>query len=127
MLYKLLIVDDSKLARTAVGNLLAALHPDWLRFEAASASEALLIFNDHAPQFVLLDFNMPGTDGIAVAAQLRQLSPATHVAIASANRQPELIERVVALGAGFLAKPLTKVILAEYLDAALVKLQSAIQ
>ena len=34
--YRVLVVDDSKLARMAVAKALSALHPDWTRVEAAS-------------------------------------------------------------------------------------------
>ena len=40
MSYKILIVDDSKLARMAVNKALNALYPDWMRLEAANAEEA---------------------------------------------------------------------------------------
>ena len=43
--YKVLVVDDSKLARMAVAKLLEALHPDWTRIEAASAEEALAVLD----------------------------------------------------------------------------------
>ena len=36
---KILIVDDSKLARMAVAKMLGNLHPDWTRVEAANADE----------------------------------------------------------------------------------------
>jgi DNA-binding NarL/FixJ family response regulator len=125
--YKILIVDDSKLARMAVGRALNNLHPEWTRLEASGAEEAIIKFNEHAPEFVLLDFNMPGKDGLALAAELRQLSPSTSVAVISANQQAEVIARAMAAGAGFLAKPLTEKALSEFLDAALARRGSAIQ
>ena len=41
--YRVLVVDDSKLARMAVAKALATLHPDWTRIEAANADEALAL------------------------------------------------------------------------------------
>jgi CheY-like chemotaxis protein len=64
---KVLIVDDSKLARMAVVKALIALHPDWPRLEAGSADEALERINQESPDIVLLDFNMPGRDGLVFA------------------------------------------------------------
>ena len=40
MSYRILVVDDSKLARMAVAKSLGALQPDWIRLEAANAGEA---------------------------------------------------------------------------------------
>lgn len=120
-MHKVLIVDDSKLARMAVVKTLTKLHPDWTRLEASNADEALTQIKADAPEFVLLDFNMPGKDGIALAAELRQLSPGTSVAVLSANHQTEVISRTHAAGATFLGKPLTEKALGEFLDAALAK------
>jgi CheY-like chemotaxis protein len=123
--YKVLIVDDSKLARMAVVKALNSLHPDWPRSEAGNADEALERLNQEQPDIVLLDFNMPGKDGLSFATELRQRDPRTIVAVISANRQVEVIDRARAIGAEFLAKPLTEQALAEFLDNALKHRQAA--
>lgn len=127
MTHKVLVVDDSKLARMAVAKALSALHPDWVRLEAANASEALTRVKEDAPDFVLLDFNMPGQDGVALAADLRKLNPGIHVAVISANQQTEVIARAQAAGAAFLAKPLTEKALGEFLSTAVVRRRPATQ
>lgn len=125
MTYKVLIVDDSKLARMAVVKALTALHPDWQRFEASNADEALSHINREPPDIILLDFNMPGKSGLAFAAELRALDPRIRVAVISANRQVEVIERAHAAGAVFLSKPLTEKALGEFLDDAIKRRQAA--
>jgi len=122
---KVLIVDDSKLARMSVVKALNALHPDWPRLEAGSADEALECINRESPDIVLLDFNMPGKDGLAFAAELHQLNPHTNVAVISANRQVEVIDRARAAGAAFLPKPLTEQALGDFLDHALRQRRAA--
>jgi DNA-binding NtrC family response regulator len=122
---KVLIVDDSKLARMSVVKALNALHPDWPRLEAGTADEALECINREVPDIVLLDFNMPGTDGLAFAAQLHQRDPRIVVAVISANRQVEVIDRAEAAGAAFLEKPLTEQALGGFLDDALKQRQAA--
>jgi CheY-like chemotaxis protein len=117
--HKVLIVDDSKLARMAVSKVLQSLHPDWPRQEAANATEALALISAAPPDFMLLDFNMPGKDGLALAAEVRQLHPSISVAVISANRQIEVIQRAQAAGAAFLAKPLTEQALKDFLNSAL--------
>lgn len=114
---KLLIVDDSRLARMAIIRVLDTLHPDWSRVEAASADEALRLIEEQAPDIALLDYNMPGRDGLALAEAIRQLDPTVTVAVISANRQVEVINRAEAAGATFLAKPLTATAFAEFLAA----------
>ena len=118
MKYTVLIVDDSKLARMSMAKVLGALHPDWTRIEAANAAEALEQARRISPEVVLVDFNMPGKDGVTLAAELHALNPRISVAVISANRQVEVIKRTQAAGASFLAKPLTESALAEFLSAA---------
>lgn len=103
-----LIVDDSKLARMAVAKLLTKLRPDWRRIEASNADEALAAATPNSIDLILLDFNMPGRDGLALAADLRKLYPAMPVAVVSANLQQEVIDRAREVGATFLPKPLTE-------------------
>jgi CheY-like chemotaxis protein len=113
----ILIVDDSKLARMAVVKILSGLHPDWRVEEAANADQALASFKQSTPDFVLLDFNMPGKDGLALAAELRTLDPSARVAVISANHQVEVVNRAQAAGAVFLPKPITEKSLNEFLIA----------
>ena len=122
---KVLIVDDSKLARMAVVKALNALHPDWPRLEAGGADEARERIDQESPDIVLLDFNMPGKDGLAFAMELHQRVPRTVVAVISANHQVEVIDRARTVGAAFLAKPLTEQALGDFLDAALKQRQAA--
>lgn len=117
MSYKVLIVDDSKLARMAVARALKALHPDWTAAEAANADEAMAQIQQVSPDFVLLDFNMPGKDGLVLAGELREKNPGINIAVISANHQVEVVSRAQAVGAAFLPKPLTEKALGEYFDA----------
>ena len=123
--YKVLIVDDSKLARMAVNKAINAFHPGWIRVEAANAEEALRSLKQSAPDIALIDFNMPGRDGLDLAADLRQSNPAMPVAVISANHQQEIVNRARAVGATFLAKPLTEQAVGEFLKAAVQELSKA--
>ena len=116
MAYKVLIVDDSKLARMSIARLLDKLRPDWVRIEAANAAEAIEQHGRESIDLVLLDFNMPGRDGLDLAAELRALNPRMPMALISANSQDEIVARTRALGAEFLSKPLTEAILAPFLS-----------
>ncbi|RYG03087.1 MAG: response regulator, partial [Caulobacteraceae bacterium] len=87
MSYTVLIVDDSKLARMSVARALSTLQPDWTRLEAANADDALLVVKQSNVDLTLLDFNMPGRDGLELAAELKELHPSMPVAVISANSQ----------------------------------------
>ena len=124
MTYKLLIVDDSKLARMSVAKAMKALYPDWTRVEAANADEALTLSGDAAFDIALLDFNMPGRDGLELATDLRRAHPKMPIAIISANHQDEIVARAKAIGATFLPKPLTEQALSGFLLNALDQMGS---
>jgi CheY-like chemotaxis protein len=125
MTYKILIVDDSKLARMAVRKALSVLHPDWTSIEAGNADHALSSLTESAPDIAVLDFNMPGRNGLDLAADFRKLRPDMPVAVVSANRQQEIVNRTHAVGATFLGKPLTDEDLGRFLAAAARELDKA--
>jgi YesN/AraC family two-component response regulator len=125
MTYKLLIVDDSKLARMSVTKALKTLFPDLSRVEAANADEALARVKEASFDIALLDFNMPGRDGLELAAELRAAHPSMQLAIISANNQYEIVARAKAVGAAFLPKPLTEQALGEFLQGAVGQLKVA--
>jgi CheY-like chemotaxis protein len=118
MSYKVLIVDDSKLARMAVVRALGSVRPDWSRVEAASAEEAIAALKDADPDLVILDYNMPGRDGLDVAVELLSIRPSMPIALISANHQREVVSRAEAMGMTFLEKPLTELALKEFLTGA---------
>jgi CheY-like chemotaxis protein len=122
MSYRILVVDDSKLARMSVAKLLNSLRPAWTRLEAANAKEALELMRQSPADLALLDFNMPERDGLHLAADLRAAAKDMPLAVVSANSQKEVVDRAAAVGAAFLTKPLTEQVLRGFLDAAEAKL-----
>lgn len=127
MSYTVLIVDDSKLARMSVARALSSLKPDWIRLEAANADDALLVVKQSKVDVTLLDFNMPGRDGLELAVELKELHPSMPVAVISANSQLEIVTRAEAAGATFLVKPLTEQALDGFLQGAVSRLEAKTQ
>ena len=125
MTYKVLIVDDSKLARMAVAKALSTLQPDRTRVEAGDADQAIAAVTAESPDIVLLDFNMPGRDGLALAGEIRAVHPSMPLAVISANMQDEIVARARAVGAAFLPKPLTEQALADFLSGAVLRLKTS--
>jgi CheY-like chemotaxis protein len=104
----ILIVDDSKLARIVAGKAIAALQPEWERVEAGNADEALELLGNRHIDVALLDYNMPGKNGVELAAELRKLLPTLPIALITANIQNEVIDSAKSVGATFVAKPVTQ-------------------
>lgn len=120
-----LIVDDSKLARIVVGKAIAALQPDWSRVEAGNADEALALLESHAFDLAVLDFNMPGRDGLDLAEELRARFPEMPIAVATANVQDEIVARARAANAAFIPKPVTEDGMRGFISGAALRLRSA--
>jgi CheY-like chemotaxis protein len=120
-----LIVDDSKLARIVAAKALSALQPDWERVEAGNADEALAIVGERRIDLALIDFNMPGKDGLHLAADLRAGYPDMPIALITANIQDEVIARARAVNATFVGKPLTDEALRGFVSGAALRLRAA--
>ncbi len=125
MKYRILVVDDSKLARMAIAKSLNAVHPDWIRLDAANADEALTLAKTDSFDLAILDFNMPGRDGLQLAAELLALKPAMPLAVISANHQVEVVTKAREVGAAFLQKPLTDKAMSDFLADAAKRLAAA--
>lgn len=125
MQYRVLVVDDSKLARMVMASSLRRIRPDWTLVEVVNAEEALAAVAGGAVDIALIDFNMPGMDGLELVASIRTTHPSMPVAVVSANVQNEIIGRARELNAGFIPKPLTDETLAAFLSGATLRLKKA--
>jgi CheY-like chemotaxis protein len=119
-----LVVDDSKLARINAGKALTRLQPDWQRVEAGNAEDALAIVAAQPIDLALIDFNMEGTDGLSLAAELREANPTMPIALITANIQDEIIARARAINVTFVAKPLTAEALQGFVSGAALRLRT---
>ena len=125
MNYKVLIVDDSKLARMAAIRALRGCCPDWEYVEARNAADALSAMEHDAPQIALVDFNMPEQNGLQLVAELRKLDSGMPIAIISANNQQAILDRTAELHAAFLSKPLLETALDAFMKSAARNLADA--
>src|ERR1700722_15470296 len=83
MAHRILVVDDSKLARMAVAKIFSAIRPDWVRVEASGAEEAVSLAKASHFDVAFLDFNMPDRDGLHLAADLKAIAPGMVLAVIS--------------------------------------------
>src|SRR3954463_566310 len=127
MQYKVLVVDDSKLARMVMASAFRRLRPEWELIEVAGADDALHAIGTRSVDIALIDFNMPGTDGLELVEKIRRSEPSMPIAIVSANVQDEIIARARELKAAFVPKPLTDETLGAFLSGAVLRLKKAAQ
>jgi DNA-binding NarL/FixJ family response regulator len=104
---RVMLVDDHALVRSAVRQALAADDLEVVG-EAASADEALLLAPQLAPDVLLLDINLPGTDGLRLLRELAPRLPSTRIVMLTvSNDRRDLVEAVRNGAAGYLTKDLS--------------------
>jgi two-component system, LytTR family, response regulator len=69
---KALIIDDERLARKELSNLLAVHEHITIVGEAANADEAEVLIAEKRPDLIFLDINMPGRSGFELLESLDQ-------------------------------------------------------
>jgi CheY-like chemotaxis protein len=124
---RVLVVDDSKLARMVMASAFRRIRPDWELVEATNADDALRTIQGGSVDIALVDFNMPGTDGLELLARIRKGHPKMPIALVSANLQNEILARTRELNATFVPKPLTDEAIEAFLSGASLRLQRTVQ
>ena len=104
---RVMLVDDHALVRSAVRQALTA--PDIeVVGEAATADEALLLAPDLQPDILLLDINLPGTDGLRLLRELVPRLPATQIVMLTiSDNRRDLADAVRSGAVGYLTKDLS--------------------
>jgi two-component system chemotaxis response regulator CheY len=101
---KVLLVDDSSLARRSTRRVLE--QAGYTVVEAEDGLSALERFALEKPDLVLLDLVMAGMYGLDVLAKLREMDPDARVVVMSADVQTSSRDMVQSAGAsGFINKP----------------------
>ncbi|OZF31990.1 DNA-binding response regulator [Rhodococcus sp. 14-2483-1-1] len=105
MSIRLLLADDQALVRGALAALLGLEHDLDVVAEVGRGDEVVAAVLEHRPDVVLLDVEMPGKNGIDVAAELTLVAPESRVLIVTTFGRPGYLRRAIDAGAsGFVVK-----------------------
>jgi DNA-binding LytR/AlgR family response regulator len=100
----ILIADDEAPARGELRYILETLVPEAVFFEARDGFETLDVVEEEPVEVVFLDINMPGMDGLAVAATIADIPQPPLIVFATAYNEHAL--RAIELAAlDYVVKP----------------------
>ncbi|RZS44529.1 LuxR family two component transcriptional regulator [Herbihabitans rhizosphaerae] len=112
---RLLLVDDQHVVRAGLRMLCESADDIEVVGEARNGGEAVRLVATAAPDVVLMDLRMPGTDGVTATATIMASRPSTRVVVLTTFDDDEHLYPALSAGAcGFLAKDVEP---AELLDA----------
>ncbi|GLY29922.1 response regulator transcription factor [Kineosporia sp. NBRC 101731] len=102
---RVLIADDDALVRGGIRFVLSMVEGIDVAWEAGDGAEAVEKALEHRPDVVLMDVQMPGTDGLTALIRLRESWPEAVVIILTTFGESDYVTRALAGGAaGFLLK-----------------------
>ena len=82
---KVLVVDDSKLARLSLIKSVKNTEPSTEFFEAENGAIAVEVFKKEKPRVVFLDLTMPVMNGYEALVEIMKIDPDAQVIIARAD------------------------------------------
>jgi len=95
---RILIVDDSPLVRQRLRDLLQQ-HPDWrVCGEAANGQDAITRAAELNPDVIVLDFLMPGMNGMQAAREIGKLIPDVPILMFTTYLSRQLVEEARNVG-----------------------------
>lgn len=116
---KILVVDDEKISRDYVRDLINEFAPNAVVIEAASAKAALMAMDDFEPDIVFLDVKMPEIDGFKF---LELISYRTFELIFITAHSHYAIQAIKQGASDYILKPIKKSEFKESLSKAVAKL-----
>ncbi len=102
-MYRVLLVDDDPHIQAANEGYLTK--QGYQVYLAANGPDALRIASTAALDAVVLDFDMPGMDGVAVCRRLREVSQVPVIFLSAYARTDDRIRGLMAGGDDYLGKP----------------------
>lgn len=95
---RILIVDDSPLVRQRLRDLLQQ-HPHWrVCGEAANGQDAIARAAELSPDIIVLDFLMPGMNGMQAAREIGKMIPDVPILMFTTHLSRQLVEEARNVG-----------------------------
>ncbi|MEC8080259.1 MAG: response regulator [Pseudomonadota bacterium] len=113
MTVKVLLVDDSRVSRMGLKKAIKGVSQEFEISEAENADVAEAYLQDNTADIALIDFNMPGRNGLELVEAIIGQHPDMKYVLVTANIQTSIQEKAKGLGVEFVDKPVNASQLAE--------------
>jgi len=125
---RVLIADDVQETRRNTRLMLATIDDVEVVAIAANGVQAVRFANEHHPDIVLLDINMPEMDGLTAYREIAKIHPETGCIIISAEKDASTFRNAISVGVQeYLIKPFTGDELEEAIERVRVRVEQARQ
>lgn len=101
---RVLIVDDHSLIREGLGKLLEMEDDIVVIGEAGDGQGAINMARKHQPDVIIMDINMPGTDGILATKVIKKEMPGINVIALTVHEDDQVVEMVKAGVSAYILK-----------------------
>ena len=103
-----LVVDDSLVMRKTLNGIMNTLGYNVVA-EANDGKEAVKMYEEHKPDFVTMDINMPNMNGIEAVKEIIAMDSNARIVMVSSLDEKELVVDAIKSGAKFyILKPVTE-------------------
>ena len=100
-----LLTDDHELVRTGIRRLLEDSKQVSIVGEADCGEKSIQLAQEHQPDVILMDVNMPGIGGVEACRRILQRNPKQKIIVLSVHNEQTFPKRLLEIGArGYLTK-----------------------
>jgi two-component system response regulator DctR len=101
----ILAIDDDPGTLYTLGQI--CQYQNWKPLLARSYPEADAVLSDTVPSLILVDYHMPGVDGLSAVARIRKKLPKTPILVLTGDEKASVMERFIDAGANdYALKPI---------------------
>lgn len=102
---RLLLADDHNVLRQGMSQVIESQPDMTVVAQAANGQEAVTLTEQHRPDVILMDINMPEMDGVEASRQITAKHPKTGIIILTMYRRDDYVFEAIKAGAsGYLLK-----------------------
>jgi len=108
LMISVLVVDDSSTIRKMLSNLFLDLKLNVIA-TASSGEEGIQLYEQHKPDLVTMDVNMPGISGIDALKKIRYVDKDANILMLTSRGDEGVVAQSIKYGAkGYILKPLNQ-------------------